>query len=120
MRSVPINIERAAELIHSLSAYSEFQTILAYLKDPPNGYPYPAIDIIQELDDLALAVESGEFESEYDYAVKLFVIYERSRDGHFRFYPDILFSVFAFRRSIVLASVSEDGAATPQIFNLCK
>ena len=120
MRSVPINEERAAELVYSLIAYTEFQSTLAYLADPPEDYEYPAIDVIQELTDIAKDIENGEYERELDYATDVFRVFQRTQDGHYSFHPDVMFSAFDFRRPAILTSVSMDGSELPQVYGVGK
>ena len=118
LRSVPINAERASELLHSLSSWAEFHTTLAYLKDPPEGYSYPAVDIPGQMQNITKAVESGQYDKEYDYAVELYSLYQRSHDSHFSFSPDILFSAFTFKRPVKLTSVSKDGQQLPKVYSV--
>ena len=120
LKSVPINIERASELLHSLSSYADFHTTFAYLKDPPDDYPYPPVDIPGQMQNITEAVENGQYDKEYDYAVDLFTLYQQSRDSHLTFHPDILFSAFAFRRPLTLTSISMDGQKLPEIYSIGK
>ena len=118
LKSVPINTERASELLHSLSSYADFHTTFAYLKDPPEGYPYPAVDIPGGMQDIINAVENGQYDKEYDYAVELYSLYQKSHDSHFAFSPDILFSAFTYKRPIKLTSVSKDGHQLPKVYSV--
>lgn len=120
LKSVPINVERASELLHSLSSYADFHTTFTYLEDPPTGYAYPPVDIPAQMKNITEAVENGQYEKEYDYLADLFTLYQQSRDSHFTFHPDILFSAFNFRRPITLTSISEDGQRLPQIYSYGK
>ena len=116
MTSVPINVPRATELMKSLMAYSGWQSTLDYLKDPPNDYAYPAIDIIKEFQNITNSIESGLYEKEYQYATDVYRVVQQSHDGHFSFQPDILFRAFAFTRPFPLVSVSVDGKELPKVY----
>ena len=109
---------RATKLMKSLLAYSEWQSTLAYLKDPPSDYAYPSVDIIKELQNLTDSVESNLYTKEYEYASDVYSVVERSHDGHYTFAPDILLSAFKFVRTVQLVSVSMDGKELPQVYVL--
>ena len=101
----------------SVLAYSEWQSTLAYLKDPPSDYAYPGVDVIKELQNITDAIEGNLYSSEYDYASDVSSVIERSHDGHYSFVPDV-FGVFTFFREDQLVSVSIDGKELPQIYVL--
>lgn len=100
----------------SLIAYSEWQSTLDYLKDPPSDYAYPAIDIIKEFQNITDSIESGIYEKEYEYATEVHRVVQQSHDGHFSFQPDILFNAFTFARTVQLVSVSIDGKELPKVY----
>lgn len=46
---------------------------------------------------------------------------QSAKDGHFRFFPDLLTAAISFRRAnLSLVSVSLDGTSVPKIYTLCK
>jgi hypothetical protein len=64
LQSVPLDAEGAALQVQGLLAYSEFQSTLAYLKDPPEGYLYPAVDIVSGLERIGERVAAGRYSGE--------------------------------------------------------
>ncbi|KAH7063548.1 hypothetical protein B0J12DRAFT_562125 [Macrophomina phaseolina] len=106
INSVPINQTAALNLIKTVRPYWEWQSTLAYLKDPPAEYVekiQEPIDVFAELDDLEAKVSDGTITKEYE-----------THDGHFVYVPDSVGGIFNFGRPIPLVSVSSDGKAAPQ------
>ncbi|KAF5854385.1 hypothetical protein GGP41_007181 [Bipolaris sorokiniana] len=59
LKSLPFYATDASTTVDEIKKMVEFQSTLAYLKDPPQGYPNPAIDIISGLDGIKSNAESG-------------------------------------------------------------
>lgn len=73
INSVPINQTAALDLIKTIRPYWEWQSTLAYLKDPPAEYVekiQDPIDVFAELDDLEAKVSGGSITKEYEVSAK--------------------------------------------------
>ena len=118
LNSVSLHTEDALALWDSIRPYVDWQSDLNYKKDPPAGYRVPAADIYAELDVVRTKIEDATYANEYQFQADLFRVFNLAKDGHFRYFPDLLTSVIKFQRNVGLVSVSPDGLQVPQIFEL--
>ncbi|KAB5513610.1 peptidase S41 family protein [Coniochaeta sp. 2T2.1] len=118
LQSVPNKPDPAARLIASLKAFVNWQSTLAWLKDPPASYMFPAVDIQGGLDNISATAVAGGFASEYDFQLSIVELISSAHDGHFAYRPDV-FKAFIFRNSLVadLVSVSRDGLEVPKLYH---
>ncbi|KAH8903816.1 hypothetical protein BR93DRAFT_953106 [Coniochaeta sp. PMI_546] len=118
LQSVPNKPEPAAKLITSLKAFVQWQSTLAWLKDPPSSYMLPAVDILGGLDNISATAVAGQFASEYDFQLSIVELISSAHDGHFAYRPDV-FKAFIFRNSLVadLVSISRDGLELPKLYH---
>ncbi|KKY23496.1 putative peptidase s41 family protein [Diplodia seriata] len=117
INSVPINQTAALSLIKTVRPYWEWQSTLAYLKDPPAEYAEKIqgpIDVFAELDDLEAKVSDGTITKEYEFGFTFYRIMQRTHDGHFVYVPDSVGGIFNFGRPVPLVSVSDDGTSAPK------
>jgi hypothetical protein len=84
------------QLVKSLKAFVQWQSTLAFLKDPPPSYMLPPTDIEGGLDDLSTAAAAGGFASEYDFQLGIITLFATAHDGHFGYQPDV-FKAFGFK-----------------------
>lgn len=118
-RSAPVVKEDALNLVDGLSAFLEWQSTLAYLKNPPEGYLLAPVDLIGGMKQLRDQVSAGAFSSEIDFQTNLTSLIGQAHDGHLLFLADAL-NVFIYERSNLgqLVSISEDGTSIPQVYVL--
>lgn len=118
LKSVPNKPGPALSLVKSLRAYAQWQSTLAWLKDPPESYKIPGVDVIGRLDEIAAKVEANEFESEYDFQREIYLTFSAAHDGHFGFRGDVS-RTFWFQNSLVsdLVSFSTDGKELPKLYH---
>ncbi|KAM7202005.1 putative peptidase [Rhypophila sp. PSN 637] len=119
LATVPNKPEPAARLVKSLRAFVAWQSSLAFLKDPPPGYVFPAVDIDGGLANISTTAEAGGFASEFDFQLAIVKLIVSAHDGHFVFRPDI-FKAFVFRNRLAfdIVTVSEDGVQIPKLYHL--
>ncbi|KLU91466.1 hypothetical protein MAPG_09986 [Magnaporthiopsis poae ATCC 64411] len=117
LASVPLNLDKDIELIDSLIPYVEQQSTLGYLKNPPDGYLFPPIDLIGGLKQIKEKLRAGGYKSQLDFAWELNAIYNQVYDGHFDYRPALL-TVFGFQVSRSLVSVSKDGIELPKVYDV--
>ncbi|RYP14819.1 hypothetical protein DL765_006120 [Monosporascus sp. GIB2] len=118
LQSVPNKPEPAAQLVTSLKAYVEWQSTLAWLKDPPSSYMLPPVDIQARLDNISATAVNGGYASEYEFQLAIFQTVVSAHDGHFSYRPDV-FKAFSFRNGLAadLISVSRDGKELPKLYH---
>ncbi|KAF2149104.1 hypothetical protein K461DRAFT_301681 [Myriangium duriaei CBS 260.36] len=116
-QDVPVNKTLVADQIASLKAYLQFQSDLAYLKDPPSSYKLPAVDLLGELDEIAAKVKASGYKSEYDVELDIFQLIGSANDGHLIITPFLIGS-FQWATGLNLVSVSPDGIQEPQVYLL--
>jgi hypothetical protein len=116
LQSVPLEKERSAALIDYIVPFLEFQTTLAYLKNPPTGYLLPGVDIMDGLQNIKQNLQSGYYLSQWDFEVDVHeLINVLPYEGHLTWNLPLL-GTFAFATEQSLISVSTDGLAIPQVY----
>ncbi|KAF2258554.1 hypothetical protein CC78DRAFT_526138 [Lojkania enalia] len=118
LRSVPLDKDGNLQLIDDLKLYLEWQSNLAYLKNPPPEYTEEPVDVIAEMESMQKQLSSDGYSNEYDFQLDLNTLFNRAYDNHLAWQPDILAGVMQFQRpaGFELVSVSSDGIALPEIF----
>ncbi|KAK0620702.1 peptidase S41 family protein [Immersiella caudata] len=118
LQTVPNKVEPAQRLIKSLKAFLGWQSTLAFLKDPPQSYMFPPVDIMGGFDNISATVASGGFTNEFDFGLAIVYLIQAGHDGHFAFRPDV-FRGFGFRNRMAMdiVSVSVDGIQVPKLYH---
>ncbi|CAD6502332.1 BgTH12-04925 [Blumeria graminis f. sp. triticale] len=115
LNSIPLNKTAAIDFVDSIEPYLEWQSDLAWKKDPPADYDCPAHDIIAALDQVRRNLVANKYANEYVFQIDLYRVFLKGCDGHLVIFPDAISKGFAFRRERSLVSVSEDGRSLPVI-----
>ncbi|KAL6702625.1 hypothetical protein ACN47E_001294 [Coniothyrium glycines] len=118
LRTVPIRQQEASGTVDAIKQMVEFQSTITYLKDPPQGWPNEAVDIMGGLDNIKSRVNNGEYSNEYDFENDIASLLVSAHDGHLNFNGMAYTGAFQWRRSsrIALISASRDGSSTPQVW----
>lgn len=97
---------------------AQFQSNLAFLKNPPKGYVNEPVDILGGIDEIWKKVNSSSYTNEFDFENDIAVLFTKAHDGHLNFDGYAYNGVFRFRRSrqITLISGSNDGKERPKIW----
>jgi hypothetical protein len=128
LKSVPVNVEEDKLLLEELQLYLNWQSNLAWLANPPEGYKEDRVDLEGQLKKISEDLDSGKYEDEYTLQVDIKMAFDKTYDFHTNWNPDIL-SVFQFQRGnaghqladeFALVSVSSDGKALPELYNYCR
>ena len=69
LKNVTYDKEEGVKQISWLLDVLQFQSTLAYLKDPPPAYPLPPVDIIGGVNNISALVGNGTYLNEYDIEV---------------------------------------------------
>ena len=115
LQSVPFNAAVAARLVNYYSTSVQFQSTLAYLKNPPWGYQQPGIDVVGELTRIQAKISENGYANEYDFETDLQAVVYGMHDAHVDLYAGIL-SAFTFASPYNLISASKDGKAVPDVY----
>ncbi|OJD31424.1 peptidase s41 family protein [Diplodia corticola] len=118
LKAVPVDVKGDAQLVSEIYNILTWHSPLAYLKDPPEGYPNPPVDLLAGLEDIQRKIVDNEYESEYDVQNDITVLLSKGYDGHLAWIPDIS-SVISFNRlnaQADLVSLSLDGKSLPKVY----
>ncbi|KAK1990787.1 peptidase S41 family protein [Colletotrichum falcatum] len=115
LTSVPFNDAVALRFIEYYNTTMQFQSTLAYVKNPPQGYQQPAFDLVQGLSDLKQNVTSGVYKNQYDFEADLQYLVYSVHDAHVDLSSGIL-SAFSFASPFSLVTASTDGKETPKVY----
>jgi hypothetical protein len=118
LQDVQINQDIANAFVDYLLAFIPFQSTLDYLKNPPSGYEFPAVDLVGGLQNIQSKVRSGGYSNEYDFEYDIYTLMASAEDGHLTVLPNMLGSIIGGRPPLV--SISDNGVDLPQVFFRCK
>ena len=113
--TAPFNATVATGLVSYYKDFLQFQSTLAYLKDPPPSYQQPSIDVLAGLDALEAQIQAGTFKIEYDFELALQTLIYALHDAHVSLSAGIL-SIFTFGSPLRIVSVSSNGIELPKIY----
>jgi hypothetical protein len=113
--SVPFIPAVATRFLQYYNETIQFQSTLAYLKDPPSSYQQPPTDLLDGLNQLQLDIENGKFQNQYAFEIALQTLIYSTHDAHFRLFAGVL-SVFTFASPYSIVSVSIDGVQLPKVY----
>lgn len=115
LTSVPFDPAVATRFIKYFNDTIQFQSTLAFLKNPPSSYQQPAIDILAGLEQIQKDIANGAFANQYAFEVTLQNLVYSAHDAHFQFEAGIL-TAFTFQSPYPLVALSEDGVQTPKVY----
>lgn len=115
LTSVPFNSDVATRFITYYNETIQFQSTLAYLKNPPAGYQQPAIDIQAALEQIQKIIVNGAYPNQYAFEATLQNLIYSAHDAHFQLESGIL-AAFTFLSPYSIVSLSEDGVQIPRVY----
>jgi hypothetical protein len=115
LSSVPFNPAVATRFVKYWNETVQFQSTLAYLKNPPEGYQQPAVDVKEELQKIQDRINSGFYTNQYAFEADFQLLTYATHDGHVQLTAGAL-SAFSFGSPYEVVSVSVDGKEAPKIF----
>lgn len=119
MQSVPYNRTLGVAQIAWIQNFLQFQSTLAYLKEPPSTYGLPAVDLMGGLNSISMSIALGRYSNEYDIEVDIYNLNNSAHDGHLWYLPALV-GFFRYNRIVSLVSVSLDGTQAPKVYFKCK
>ncbi|KAL9109652.1 MAG: hypothetical protein Q9227_005689 [Pyrenula ochraceoflavens] len=84
--SVPFNADVATRFVEYYKETIQFQSTLAYLKNPPPGYQQPAVDLISGLESLQHDIQNDTFHNQYAFEVALQTLINSAHDSHLQLF----------------------------------
>lgn len=115
LTSVPFNSAVATRFIKYYNDTIQFQSTLAYLKNPTPSYQQPAIDILAGLEQIQKDTAKGVFANQYAFEATLQNLVYSAHDAHFQLEAGIL-AAFTFLSPYSLVALSEDGIKIPKVY----
>jgi hypothetical protein len=115
LRTVPVDTSGDVLEIEGLKTLVEFQSDLAYLKNPPPGFLYPGVDVAGSLQAIISDIKNGRYTNEYAVQNDVFGVVASAYDFHFYVRPDIM-RVFYWERAESLISVAKDPTSLPNVY----
>lgn len=88
---------------------------MAFLKDPPEGYQQPPVDVVAELGLLQDKIAGGKYTTQYVFEADLQLLINRFHDSHVYLSAGLL-APFTFISPFSLLSASRDGKEEPKIY----
>lgn len=115
LTSVPFNPAVANRFVDYVNTTVQFQSTLAYLKDPLPGYQQPAIDVLAELQNIKTNVTTGVYKNQYQFEIDLQHLLYQTHDAHLYLTAGIT-AAFSFQAPFSITSASSDGKSLPQVY----
>lgn len=115
LTSVPFNGAVASRFLKYWNETIQFQSTLAYLKNPPEGYQQPAVDVQAELARIQQNINEGSYANQYEFEADFELLTYALHDGHVTLTAGAL-SAFSFASPFEIASVSIDGKQPPRVY----
>ncbi|UNI22368.1 hypothetical protein JDV02_008264 [Purpureocillium takamizusanense] len=116
LKSVPLTKDRAAALVDYLTPYMEWHSTTEILKNPPEGYLVPGVDIFGGMQAIKQKLQGDGYKSQYEVMTDLQNIIIAANDNHLIYTPGMLGAFRLMRPDFDFMSISEDGRKTPEIF----
>lgn len=115
LTSVPFNAAVATRFIKYINESVQFQSTLAYLKDPPAGYQQPAVDVLLELSKIQNNVTTQVYQNQYQFEIDVQHLFYKAHDAHLYLSGGIN-SAFTFLAPYSITAISKDGKSLPQVY----
>ncbi|KAJ4351873.1 uncharacterized protein N0V89_007217 [Didymosphaeria variabile] len=115
LSNVPFIPDVASRFISYYNQTLQFQSTLAFLKDPPQGYQQPPVDVVAELGLLQDNISEGKYTTQYAFEADLQLLINRFHDSHVYLSAGLL-APFTFISPFSLVSASRDGKVTPSVY----
>jgi hypothetical protein len=121
LTSVRVKRNAALGTISTIEKMVQFQSNLGYMKNPPEGYDNPPVDILAGLADMRSRVTDNAYRNQYEFEAEIASLLSSGRDGHLGFDGPTYTGAVRWRRAVetVLISTSvNDGP--PKIYSFGK
>ena len=79
---MPFNQSAAISFVDNFKKFFQFQSTLAFAKNPPPTDQYEPVDIWKGMDNIRLAAEQESYTDHYDFEKDIRILLGRLNDGH--------------------------------------
>ena len=117
LKTVPLAKSSDLLQLNGYKTLANFQSDLAYLKDPPPGWLYSGVDLMSSLDGIISNVQKDAYDNEYDVQFDLWSLITSVHDFHLTFNSDIL-NVFSWWRAAYLVSLATNANSLPNVYDI--
>jgi hypothetical protein len=93
----------------------QFQSTLAYLKNPPSSYQQGAVDLLGGLEQMQTNINNGVYKNQYAFEADFGLLLHSAHDAHLDMVAGAL-AAFSFGTEHQIVSVSSDGVELPKLF----
>lgn len=115
LTSIPFNADVATRFISYYNDTMQFQSTLAYLKNPPSSYQQLPIDFVDGLQKIQDKVDAGYYLNEYAFEAELQTLVYSVHDAHVNLVAGAL-AAFTFGSPFDLVTASPDGKEVPRVY----
>ncbi|KAL6711648.1 hypothetical protein ACN47E_004582 [Coniothyrium glycines] len=115
LTSVPFNAAVATRFINYVNTTLQFQSTLAYLESPPEGYQQLAINVPVQLEKIQANVTTGVYKNQYEFEADLQHLLYETHDAHLYLTAGIS-AAFSFQAPFSVTAASSDGKSLPQVY----
>ncbi|XP_014555933.1 hypothetical protein COCVIDRAFT_100919 [Bipolaris victoriae FI3] len=115
LTSVPFNPAVATRFITYINDTVQFQSTLAYLREPPAGYQQPAVDILSGLIQIQNNITAEVYKNQYEFEVDVQHLLDSAHDGHLYLRGGIM-AAFSFLAPYSITAASPDDASLPKLY----
>lgn len=112
---MPFDAAVASQFVSYWNDTLQFQSNLAYLKNPPEGYQQPPTDLLAGLQQIQNDIDAGAFHNQYAFEAALQLLLLSANDAHLHLTGGIL-AAFSFGVTDGVVSVSSDGVELPKVY----
>lgn len=112
---MPFNPAVASRFLQYYNDTLQFQSTVAYLKDPPASYKQQPVDLFGELAKIQQGIDEGLFPNQYAFEATLQNLIYSAHDLHLNLEAGIL-AAFTFASPYGIVSVSSDGIQVPKVY----
>lgn len=119
LTSVPVDKEYATNLLSEFKKYFQFQSTLAWLKNPPpQAIRRESVDMIGGFDEMEEKVEKGEYENNYELDRDVRELLTRTRDGHVSWRSPCLDYTFGFSHGCPIVNLEDEESGEQKVYCL--
>ena len=115
LTSVPFNPAVASRFLKYYNDTIQFQSTIAYLKNPPSTYRQHPVDLLGELAKIQQGIDDGIFPNQYAFEATLQNLIYSAHDLHLNLEAGVL-AAFTFASPRGIVSVSPDGIEVPKLY----
>lgn len=112
---MPFNPAVASRFLQYYNDTLQFQSTVAYLKNPPTSYKQQAVDLFGELAKIQQGIDEGVFPNQYAFEATLQNLIYSAHDLHLNLAAGVL-AAFTFASPYGIVSVSIDGIEVPKVY----